>query len=129
MLPIAARNAALASSRLSDHRAVWASCASRMSLIVSWNQYPAGRGAHKVHLTTGNTLNRMIRVLVVRDAFVQPSLHRTGSVRAFEEERSHCASCAAAPGRVNRAEALAVAPVAQTGRVAQCLLPDTGTCL
>jgi hypothetical protein len=44
-----------------------------------------------VHLTTGSTLDRMIRVLIFRDALVQPSLHRTGGVRAFEEERSHCA--------------------------------------
>jgi hypothetical protein len=68
------------------------------NLIVSWKaQYPPRRGAHKVHLTTGSTLDRVIRALVFRDAFVQPSLHRTGGVRAFEEERSHCADKARLP--------------------------------
>src|SRR5215475_12526276 len=60
-------------------------------LILPWNtQYPSGCRAHKMHLPTGSTLDRVIRVLVVlRKAFGQPSLNRTAGVRAIEEECTH----------------------------------------
>ena len=63
----------------------------RVGLILPWKtQYPSGCGAHKMHLPTGSTLDRVIRVLVVlRNAFGQPPLNRTAGVRAIEEERTH----------------------------------------
>jgi hypothetical protein len=61
-------------------------------LILSWKtQHSSVCRAYKVHLCTGNALNRVIRVLVVllRGTVAKACLNETARVRAPEDERSH----------------------------------------